>query len=263
MDLVWAQQIFRIESHNFSKDMVDKSFKNLVKKYHPDRNQQCEEWCHERMTEINDAYEILGDTLTHRGNYKPPPPHATQEPPPKQRSSKKQESSFFKKATSLYFEGVHIYYDYGLVKRTIRQEGVWKYHYRKSVKMMEKSLDEMEKRFEDNVRWNVFLKFGTYFLEDIQSFEPNFPSSIRGNKIHLSYTEAVSIMEKSLTGYFGSEPRERERYLSSLLRASHLFILILENNPRTEWYNLSLSKLNLLDSFLDIHQLAVLGELTF
>lgn len=50
-------------SENASPEVVEKAYKILVKKYHPDlQPPNAKKQAEEKMKEINDAYEILGDT---------------------------------------------------------------------------------------------------------------------------------------------------------------------------------------------------------
>ena len=131
----------------------------------------------------------------------------------KKRNSKRQETKrqadlSSEKQRPSFLKVFHTYYDYELTKRSLRQEGVWRYHYRRSVKMMEKSLEELEKKIirgPENSEWNKFLYFGRLFLSDIQSFEPNIPPSMREGKTHIAYREAASSIDKAFSGYFSSD----------------------------------------------------------
>ncbi len=261
MDLSSALSIYKLNNAEFSRDDLDRGFKGLVKKYHPDRNQNFSDWCHIRMTEINEAYEILMASLESR----PPKENRTQESrmgnaPPR---ADREEISLRKGAT-LFFTGVHIYYDYELTKRSLRQEGVWRYHYKRAIKLMEKALEHMEKHLTPHSgHGEKFLYFGQLFLCDIQSFDPQIPLSLRGSKTHVAYREATEMIDRAFSDYFSSNSRDREKYLTPLYRASHLLILLIENYPRTEWYALALQKLNLLDSFLDLQDLFRMGIIGF
>ena len=268
MDLSSAFSIYNLPDTNLSREDIDKSFKKLVKKYHPDRNQEYADWCHERMTEINEAYEILmgyvesdlgtddksrHDSGENRGNTY-------------SQGSGQGDSNFFRKAAKLFFEGVHTYYDYELTKRSLRQEGVWRYHYRRAVKMMNKAMDEWEKRtaaHPEDREEEKLLYFGRLFLADIEAPEPRIPRSMGDEKTHIAYREAVNSIDKAFSGFFSAERSEREKHLTPLYRASHLLILLVENYPQTDWYNLALQKLNLLDSFLDLQDLFRTGKITF
>ncbi|MDC7220870.1 MAG: DnaJ domain-containing protein [Spirochaetales bacterium] len=267
MDLASAFSIYRIKDNRFSRDELDRGFKKLVKKYHPDKNQAQAEWCHLRMTEINEAYEVLMAHIENRSYQGQEEKGQDPSPPPrKEEKRNSSDSTFFQKASALFFEGVHTYYDYELTKRSLRQEGVWRYHYRRAIRLMDKALKEMEKRISPTNRdqgWEKLIYFGELFLSDIQAFEPNIPLSLRGGETHVAYSEAAASMDKAFGGYFSAEPEKRENYLSPLYRASHLLILLVENYPQTEWYNLALQKLNLLDSFLELQDLIRAGKIIF
>ncbi len=268
MDLSSAFSIYNLPDSKLSREDIDRSFKKLVKKYHPDRNQKYADWCHERMTEINEAYEILMGYVEadlgsdHRGSNSSGGNRKNES----SRESDYGSTNFFRKAAKLFFEGVHTYYDYELTKRSLRQEGVWKYHYRRAVKMMNKALDEWEKRItahpEDREE-EKFLYFGRLFLADIEAQEPQIPRLMGDEKTHIAYREAVNSIDKAFSGFFSAERGAREKHLAPLYRASHLLILLVENYPQTEWYNLALQKLNLLDSFLDLQDLFRTGKITF
>ncbi|KLO21142.1 hypothetical protein X275_10900 [Marinitoga sp. 1197] len=44
---------------NYTKDELKKKFRELTKKYHPDKCQEDKEKCEERFKKINEAYEFL------------------------------------------------------------------------------------------------------------------------------------------------------------------------------------------------------------
>ncbi len=49
---------------NASKEIIDKAYKILVKKYHPDLQDESSKLeCEHKIKEINEAYDILSDTL--------------------------------------------------------------------------------------------------------------------------------------------------------------------------------------------------------
>ena len=49
-------------SQNASKEIIDKAYRVLAKKYHPDSNKpEDKQWAEEQFKEINEAYEVLSD----------------------------------------------------------------------------------------------------------------------------------------------------------------------------------------------------------
>lgn len=262
MDLTSALLIYRLDQDNYTRPELDRCYKGLVKKYHPDRNQKYADWCHGKMTEINEAYELLMgylDTGHKNPSMETSPPYGQND----SHRSARGDNGFFRKAVAVYLEGVMIYYDYGLTKRSIRQDGIWRFKFRKATKMMSRSLEEMEERCGLMREARVFMNFGENFLADIQAPDPEFPLSVRGSKTHVSYSEAVRNIDLGLAEFFSGPREKRDTSLTRLYRASHLFILLLENYPQSEWYNLSLGKLNLLDSFLDLQEILKEGLITF
>ena len=47
---------------NATSDEIKKKYRNLAKKYHPDKNEGNKE-AENRFKEINEAYEVLGDNV--------------------------------------------------------------------------------------------------------------------------------------------------------------------------------------------------------
>ena len=49
-------------SPNASKEIIDKAYKTLAKRYHPDANSvEKKQWAEERFKKINEAYEIISN----------------------------------------------------------------------------------------------------------------------------------------------------------------------------------------------------------
>lgn len=46
---------------NASEKEINKAYKKLVKKYHPDRNKERENWAKKKFIDVTDAYETLKD----------------------------------------------------------------------------------------------------------------------------------------------------------------------------------------------------------
>lgn len=50
-------------SQNASKEIIDKAYRTLAKKYHPDANpEDKKKWAEEKFKKINEAYEVISDT---------------------------------------------------------------------------------------------------------------------------------------------------------------------------------------------------------
>ena len=52
--------------HHATEEEIKKSFRRLVKRYHPDLNRDREEWASERVKQLLEAYRILSDYARNR-----------------------------------------------------------------------------------------------------------------------------------------------------------------------------------------------------
>ena len=63
-DLDWSNEVDFYEVLEIQKTadqrQIKNSYKNLVKKYHPDRNPDCKD-CDEKFIKIQTAYDVLSD----------------------------------------------------------------------------------------------------------------------------------------------------------------------------------------------------------
>ena len=164
MDVRRASTMFRIEGR-VSTDELNTRFRELVKKYHPDKVRDHPEWAHERMSEINDAYEVLTEWLK-----KPPqkdPVHTPDENFEKERAPGSgpqpqpapedavrppagtpirewppiplRSADAFFQARESFLDALGTYYQYGLENPAYRMEGVRRFRFREVLRQLEKS----------------------------------------------------------------------------------------------------------------------------
>ena len=162
MEVRRAMALFRIQGRIPIEDL-NTAFRGLVKKYHPDKVRDYPEWAHERMAEINDAYESLAEWIAsppktaeepHRGGSRDAGKPAAgaerydeadasfrpYDAPPL--SGKAEE--LFRSALSLFFDGLGLYYQYGLDNPAYRNEGVRRFRYREALRTVMKGRDALE-----------------------------------------------------------------------------------------------------------------------
>jgi hypothetical protein len=187
MELRRALTMFRLEGR-VPMENLNSSFRDLVKKYHPDKVLGYPEWAHERMAEINDAYETLASWLSIPPvqEVKKDPEHKTDqtayatpeniyrtEIPP---LSAKMEKSFYP-GFNYFLDGLGIYYQYGLDNPAYRAEGVRRFRYREAFRNVEKGRDELEllsREYEHPVIIAA-ARFARLTLAEIDLGEPVFP----------------------------------------------------------------------------------------
>ncbi len=192
--------IFRLKE-NYSKEDLQKSYKKLVKKYHPDSNPKNQDWSHKKMTEINLAYEICCKHLESKTKINQEFPENR---PKKEDINKKSgdydkfstinerqksrnlniSSELYSKMTNvstIFIRGAEKYFEYGLEKRKMRYEGVRRFRYRESLRdfnqSMEKSfeLEEFCRQEYDRFALNLFIRFTGNFIQYIQLRESDIP----------------------------------------------------------------------------------------
>jgi len=148
--------IFKLDE-NYSKEDLQKSYKKLVKKYHPDSNPKNQDWSHHKMTEINLAYEVCTEHLDIKSNYNQ---ELREEP---EKNNKKEQffghnQKYNKKSKRNKTDSEHIsnvtinklkiltnnfikacerYFEYGLENRKLRNEGVRRFRYRETIRLFE------------------------------------------------------------------------------------------------------------------------------
>ena len=126
MELRRALAMFRLDGR-VPMEELNSSFRDLVKKYHPDKVRDYPEWAHERMAEINNAYETLAAWLTSPAETRPPedvderaretpmPPESDQEPPHRDTPAFTETAAArFYPVFNSFLNGLGLYYQYGL-----------------------------------------------------------------------------------------------------------------------------------------------------
>ncbi len=150
MEIRRALTMFRLQKR-VPIEELNSIFRELVKKYHPDKMREHPEWAHERMAEINDAYETLAVWIS-----KPPPRDKVvpvYEPESQEEDVYRNEirplpaktEKLFIPVFNLFLDGLGIYYQYGLEKPVYRGEGVRRFRYREAFRTVKKARDDFEK----------------------------------------------------------------------------------------------------------------------
>ncbi len=154
-DLKQALTIFKLQE-NYSQTDLQKSYKQLVKKYHPDSNPANQEWAHKRMTEINLAYEQCLHNLKEKDTAARPSSHPSKTKeqagvypafhpsyrpgPPATRPAFWKE---LKKTARVFHSAGEIFFEYGLENRRIRREGIRRFRYRECLRILKKLMPEI------------------------------------------------------------------------------------------------------------------------
>ncbi len=153
MEVRRALALFKIEGR-IPIDELNAAFRSLVKKYHPDKVRDYPEWAHERMAEINDAYETLASWIAKSREQTPEQNDVyneteTEEPADFKKSEDIPEmegrlGKEFENAYAIFLDGLGLYYQYGLENPSYRTEGVRRFRYRESLRTAKRGRDILE-----------------------------------------------------------------------------------------------------------------------
>ncbi|MCK5249902.1 MAG: DnaJ domain-containing protein [Spirochaetaceae bacterium] len=192
MELRRALTMFRLRGQVPMEDL-NSSFRELVKKYHPDKVREYPEWAHERMAEINDAYETLAAWLakpqfqakkedgieeTYRSendmDHREDPVEGIfrKIPPP---LSAGEEKSFYP-IFNRFLDGLGIYFQYGLDNPVYRGEGVRRFRFREASRNVKKARDDLEKISKKNLHplIKAAARFARLTVAEMDLGEPVF-----------------------------------------------------------------------------------------
>ena len=197
MDLRKSLAMFRI-SGRVPIEELNTSFRDLVKKYHPDKVRDHPEWAHERMAEINDAYETLAEWISspvltgkHPGNVDEeersrPAADDNRENPDFSNDlyrretpvlSARMEEAFYPVFNG-FLDGLGLYYQYGLERESYREEGVRRFRFREALRTVEKTRDELEmlSAGDSHPAIKAAARFARLSVADMVMGEPRFPT---------------------------------------------------------------------------------------
>ena len=175
------------------------TFRKLVKKFHPDLNQDKQEWSNRQMHFLNEAYKTAYKFLS-----QPQSERDTTKPDKKEESGTSPELNLsfenaIPQAIGLLHEGIGIYYQYGLDNIVLRREGTRRSRFRSSIRRFKKSFSILKPLAELQLHKNQFDQ-----LEIIVGFIRYFYKSI-----HIQSIRAVDSSAYEMKAYrhytFGSK----------------------------------------------------------
>jgi len=250
MEIRRALAIFKINK-KVSPDSLNTIFRELVKKYHPDKVRDYPEWAHEKMSEINEAYETIKIWLsrppekkenTSNKSFKNNPVnnpvknkdreknnfHSIKDIAPLTLNSRKRFYPVFNK----FLDALGLYYQYGLEIPENRKEGVRRFRYREALKLIYNSKKEMEQLLSqlNHPVISSALRFIRLTLADIETGYLRMPPDKEYTKIDNDFRNARKIFNNAVKEIFFPElvpPNLRGRSTALMYSCYTQFILYL------------------------------------
>jgi hypothetical protein len=235
---------------------LNSSFRKRAKHFHPDFNPGREKWAHQRMIELNLAYEKALEyftSLTAGDESFTKPPH---------------DVSFivkFNRAFNLVLDAVYLYYQYGLENVHLRKEGVRKFRYRDAVKSMKAAIDALEALIpfaaagmqSENLR--TITDFSKGFLQNMFIDRPFVPT---GNATeayaHRHYKEGSSLLDYAIKDAFFGDRLIQVRtgsYYSKISKGYQELTRVIVKYYESSWISETIIKIYLLEVFTKVIKL--------
>jgi len=215
MDIRRSLSIFRLNDP-ISLEQLNSLFRELVKKYHPDKVRDYPDWAHERMSEINDAYETIVEWLAN-----PPAEPEEDEVPESQEEIRNHGEGFhtevaplsselaikFQPAFNKFLNGMEIYYQYGLENHEYRQEGIRRFRFREASRLITEGRNELELllRSHKHPIFRIVARFARLTAADIGTAKAEFCDEGPFNKIDMRLNMARRNFEDAIKEIFFPE----------------------------------------------------------
>ncbi len=245
-DIRRSLMIFHLKE-DYSQVELQKAYKKLVKKYHPDYNQQNQEWAHQKMTEINLAYELCKEKLTDteteaprekesqqqysghssESDQKGSNPFQREQPYQGNPSAQPLSAEFHRqmqKTTYAFCHATDIFYEYGLHNRFLRYEGNRKFRYRQCLRELEAVIDSIRdltpltRTSYDNHIKGIYSRFILNYYCFIILDEGDIP---RHPNINSHWNKMEEYLNKSLIEYLASHLTEQFKRTSWQVSLAH------------------------------------------
>ncbi len=280
MELRKALGIFRIEGR-VSMEQLNATFRELVKKYHPDKVRDYSDWANERMSEINAAYERLTEWIT------APRPEPARKPkqkePPGNRSSFTPQDILRRETTALtehgqrlfyplfntLLDGLGIYYQYGLEKINYKEEGVRRFRLREAGRHVQKARSGLEAlaKEEPHPAFKASARFARLSLASMNMGVPIFTDGPpKAASLDSRFRQARKELDMVIKEYLFPEmvPAHLRGRSAALLYSSYAeFVLYLTAFPAGERQKAAILQTARYDSFMDLLELRNEGIINF
>ncbi len=255
MEIKDALRILGLEISS-PEQLLNLHFRKLVKRYHPDFNQDRLRWAHKMMTTLNNAYEI-SKKFYEEQRVKPEPQKEQTEPAAEGRAGNTF-SETFTLGFDFILEGIYIYYQYGLENIFLRKEGSRRLRYRGSVQRIRTGINLINTIPESDLsgveikKKHVASSFGKAFFEYMsldRAFKPR--STDREFKSYNHYRNGSLGLDTAIKQFFFkdtlADPRKNNPDLSLVY---HEFFTVLSKFPESPWINETVLRIYLLEVFI-------------
>jgi hypothetical protein len=248
-----ALKLFKVSSASSLREL-NRAYRRLVRKYHPDYNPARLDWAHDAMVRINAAYDVAVAYLS-SVQYEEVQAHLDREI-----QAHDEFSSVFTIVANRVLDGIFTYYQYGLDNPHQRQSGTPRTRYRRAVRGITAAFDQLERlqvpNKVDGQTLDTFATFTRTFLKCMQLGRTYVPSSSRLETLaYRRYYEGTRALDASIRRGFFRDQLSPHRELASpqaLTVSLHEFMAVVTNYGASTWITETALRLRLLDAFQDV-----------
>ncbi len=238
-------------------------FRKLVKKYHPDLNQDNVEWSNRQMTYLNEAYDSVFKYLSSpEPEMKRVKTSGESVYSPKYNISDINFSHKIQNSLHALYNGMEIYYQYGLENIVLRQEGTRRSRFKSSIRRIKKSFALLKPladlhltQYESN-QLEIIVNFIQYFYKSIHIRNLRaIDSSVYEKKAFNHYYFGAGLVDKIIKEIMFKEFVEhfkQGRLTENIKLAEAEFNTVIIDYPDAACLRDSEIKKELLLSFLEI-----------
>lgn len=249
---------------DFSLEELNRSFRELVKTYHPDKNPDNQDWAHEKMVLLNESYKLLIE-------YRSKNPVISTESIPLENVFTQEAPTdpafpyYFSEAIQLFLSGICLFYEYGLDNPHLRKEGTRRFRYREAIKTIFKSIElimeirKMELNDETRQYFEVVMRFILLFYQDIKkdstfNQQGSFERQVVGNnKLLFRLIHAALFPNRTNSQFFSKD----NLYLCYMTYMKLIKMAIQEDQNKE-----ILLKVSILDALLNFIEVKNSGQLS-
>jgi len=212
MDIKRSLAIFRLKDR-ISVQQLNLLFRELVKKYHPDKVRDYPDWAHERMFEINDAYETIVEWLANplaesseiSDSSKETQNHQADDSNSEIKPLSDELEIKFRTSFNKFLDGLAIYYQYGLENHEYRQVGIRRFRFREAIRLIMEGRNELEfYRYQYPV-FRIAARFARLTAADIGIAKPRFNDKSFFHKIDARLNSARRNFDDAIKEIFFPE----------------------------------------------------------
>jgi hypothetical protein len=250
-----ALKLLGLEHSSTTADL-NSSFRKRAKQFHPDFNPGREKWAHQRMIELNLAYEKALEYYTSltagEESFTRPPRDISY-------------SVKFNRAFNMVLDAVYLYYQYGLENVHLRKQGVRKFRYRDAVKNMKSAIDSLEAlrpiaaagARSENLE--TIIDFSKGFLQNMFIDRPFVPTANPTEAhAHRHYKEGSSLLDYAIKDALFGDRLIQVRsgsYYSKISQGYQELTRVIVKYYKSSWISETIIKIYLLEVFTKVIKL--------